>query len=85
MDYCSAISAVVITIYVSYQFYAAGYLLNDHVLNALNFGVISVASFVTSWTYEVGVPYLIFHGTWHILSAAAVNEIGVADKMLHVL
>ena len=73
------------TIYVTFKFYDAGFLLNEHVVNALISGAASVASFVTSWKYEVGVLYLIFHGLWHVLSAAAVNEIGIAEKILHVL
>lgn len=85
LDYFSALFAVSMTFYVSCKFFSAGYLLNEHVLDALMFSIVSVASFVTSWTYEVGVPYLIFHGLWHVLSAAAVNEIGVAEKLLHVL
>ena len=85
LDYCSALSAVAMTIYVTFKFYDAGYLLNEHVVNALISGAVSVASFVTSWKYEIGVLYLIFHGLWHVLSAAAVNEIGIAEKILHVL
>ena len=32
----------------------------------------SVLCLFSSWAYEYGVPYMLFHGSWHILSALAV-------------
>lgn len=84
LDYAVALTATFATAFVAFKFGIAGYLFEDDVWVAIVFGVVSIAFLVISW-FKSSSEYLIWHGIWHVLSAAAVAKIGEAERLLHVL
>lgn len=44
----------------------------DNFPQAILLAFCAIISLLLSWIYEYGLPYIVFHGLWHILSAFAV-------------
>lgn len=48
----------------------------DLSLSSVVFGVTGVACLFGSWIFEFGLPYIFFHGLWHIFSSLSVADVG---------
>lgn len=42
---------------------------------SLALGSLAVISLLLSWKYEFQLPYIVFHGLWHVLSAFSVKQL----------
>lgn len=67
LDYAVAFLAVMIFVVDLFFYHNA---LENPV--ALLLAISSIMCLLASWKYEYGVPYMLLHGMWHILSAFAV-------------
>ena len=84
LDYAVALTATFATIIVAFKFGIAGYLFDNNVWVSVFLGVVSIVFLVISW-FKSSFEYLVWHGIWHVLSAAAVAKIAEAESVLHVM
>lgn len=72
IDYICASFAIISTMYQCTNVFL---LIHIVPFKALILGIIGVLFLLLSWKYEKGLPYIIFHGTWHIFSALSTSEV----------
>lgn len=70
LDYALAFLAVMIFVVDLFVYHNA--LENP---SAFLLAISSIMCLLASWKYEYGVPYMVLHGMWHILSALAVIKL----------
>jgi hypothetical protein len=86
-DYIFAGVAIAITFLEMILFFndiaASGADFSSLSINFLVYGLVGVACLFGSWIWAFGVPYIILHGLWHILSGLCSAELGSQVHLLH--
>lgn len=66
VDYCAAITAIITSFYTLEQYSVSSNSIPWEVVELTLLGFFSLA---LSWKWEFGLPYIFFHGLWHIFSS----------------
>ena len=87
VDYVFALLAVGYTAVVSLGLIAGGEMWGSaEAVLALQqgvfFGLLGIATLYMGWVYEYGIPYVAWHGLWHIFSALSAYEVGQAQSLI---
>jgi hypothetical protein len=87
VDYVFALLAVGYTAVVSLGLIAGGEMWGSaEAVLALQqgvfFGLLGIATLYMGWVYEYGMPYVAWHGLWHIFSALSAYEVGQAQSLI---
>lgn len=72
VDYLFAITSIFIGLF---------YLVFGHAVpptEGIICAILSIVSLLSCWVWERGLPYLVLHSLWHLLSAASAYYIGIA-------
>jgi len=72
VDYLVAGFTIVLFSFRLLQLYASTGVLP---IVSLFLGGLAVTSLLLSWKYEFQLPYVVFHGLWHVLSAFSVKQL----------
>ena len=72
VDYVVASFTIVLFSFRLLQLYASTGVLP---VVSLALGGLAVISLLLSWKYEFQLPYIVFHGLWHVLSAFSVKQL----------
>ncbi len=66
VDYCAAITAIITSFYTLEQYSVSS---NSIPWEVVEFTLVGFFSLVLSWKWEFGLPYIFFHGLWHIFTS----------------
>jgi hypothetical protein len=72
IDYFSASLAILATLY---QYITIVIFLHIIPFKALSLGSLGVMFLLLSWKFEYGLPYIFFHGFWHVFSALSASDV----------
>ncbi|MGK3740360.1 MAG: hypothetical protein ACI90V_007210 [Bacillariaceae sp.] len=76
LDYFLAITSILIGI---------SYMLVDQTLppiEGIATSILGISCLLMCWVWEKGLPYIIWHGLWHLFSAASAYYIGTSHAMM---
>ena len=79
LDYFIACSTIILLTYHSFQLYS---ITNIIPFSSISLAIVSLSSLGLSWKYEYSLPYMMYHGLWHILSAYAVQELFSTSQII---
>ena len=66
VDYCAAITAILTSFYTLEQYWATT---NSFPLEVIELSLVGFFFLTLSWKWEFGLPYIFFHGLWHIFTS----------------
>lgn len=79
LDYFIACSTIILITYYAFQFYSITTIVP---FSCISLALVALSSLGLSWKYEYGLPYMMYHGLWHILSAYAVQELFFISQII---